>query len=52
MKKEKNDGDQMADYFWSFMVFCFAGLFLKMPFFKVWRYFLKKLLKEFSWEKA
>ena len=37
----------MAGYFWSFMIFFFAGLFLKMWFFKVWRYLKKNYCIDF-----
>ena len=44
----------MAGYFYSFMIFFFVGLFLKMSFFKVWRYLKKKkrLFHGFLWERA
>ena len=40
-------GNLIAGYFLSLMVFVFVGLFLKMSFFKVWRYSKKKLLNGF-----
>ena len=47
-RKEQKIENLMAGYFWSFMVFFFIGLFLKMPFFKVWRYFTKNYCIHFN----
>ena len=38
-QKGKKIVNLMSDYFWSFMVFFFVGLFLTTSFFKVWRQF-------------